>query len=120
MPLKQFVQKVKQNLDLTHLRVTGDMDLPVEKIAVCTGSGGSLLDLFLKSKADVYITGDIKYHEARRVEEHSKALIDVGHFGSEHMAIDLLFEKLIRAVQNAGLDIQIIKYSEEKDPFNIV
>jgi len=118
--LKQLAHQVKEKLNLTHLRVTGNMDLPVTIIAICTGSGGSLIDEFLKSSADVYITGDIKYHEARRVEEYSKGLIDVGHFGSEHMAIELLFEKLSRAIQTAGLNIQIKKFKKEKDPFTIV
>ncbi len=118
--LRQLAKTVKEKLVLSHLRVTGNMDLPITAVAVCTGSGGSLVDTFLKSNADVYITGDIKYHEARLVEQGSKALIDVGHFGSEHMAIDLLFEKLTQSIQNARLDIQIIKYREEKDPFNIV
>ncbi|MCD4720019.1 MAG: Nif3-like dinuclear metal center hexameric protein [Desulfobacula sp.] len=118
--LKQLVLQVKENLNLTHLRVTGDMDLPVTSVAICTGSGGSLLDDFLESGADVYITGDMKYHEARRVEEYSKALIDVGHFGSEHMVVDLLFDKLSRVVQKAGYNIQIKRFKKEKDPFTIV
>jgi len=118
--LKQVVHQVKEKLNLTHLRVTGDMDLPVTTIAICTGSGGSLVDVFLRSDADVYITGDIKYHEARRVEEYSKGLIDVGHFGSEHLAIDLLSDKLSQAIQTAGLNIQIKKFKKEKDPFTIV
>ena len=118
--LKQLSEAIKKKLELNHLRVIGDMTLPVNTIAVCTGSGGSLIDTFLQSSADVYITGDIKYHEARLVEENSKALIDVGHFGSEHMAIDLLFEKLSQAALKAGIDIQIKKYKKEKDPFIIV
>ena len=118
--LKQVVHQVKEKLNLGHLRVTGDMDMPVTTIALCTGSGGSLLDAFLNSDADVYITGDMKYHEARRVEEYSKGLIDVGHFGSEHIAIDLLFDKLTQASQNTGLNIQINKFKKEKDPFTIV
>jgi len=118
--LEKLVHQIKKKLDLSHLRVTGNMDLPVSRVAICTGSGGSLLDEFLRSTADVYITGDIKYHDARRVEEYSKALIDVGHFGSEHMVVDLLFEKLSQAVQNAGLNIQIEKFENEKDPFIIV
>ena len=118
--LKQLAKDLKQKLALHNIRVTGDMDLPITTVAVCTGSGGSLVDAFLKSNAEVYITGDIKYHEARLVEQESKAIIDVGHFGSEHMAIDLLYEKLTLAIQNAGLDIEIIKYKEENDPFNIV
>ncbi len=119
-PLKQVVHQIKEKLALSHLRVTGDLDLPVSCVAVCTGSGGSLLDEFLRSKADVYITGDIKYHEARRVEEYSKGLIDVGHFGSEHMAVDLLFDKLGQAIHKAGLNIKIEKFTKEKDPFIIV
>jgi len=118
--LKQLVLHVKEKLNLIHLRVTGNMDLPVTSVAICTGSGGSLLDEFLKSSAEVYITGDMKYHEARRVEEYSKTLIDVGHFGSEHMAIDLLFDKLTQAIQKSGHNIQIIRFEKEKDPFTIV
>lgn len=120
IPLKQFAAAIKAKLALNHLRVIGNLDLPVNTVAVCTGSGGSLVGLFLKSRADVYITGDIKYHEARLVEENSKALIDVGHFGSEHIAVDLLYEKLSHAVQKAGMDIEIKKYTKEKDPFIIV
>lgn len=120
LPLKQVACQVKESLNLTHLRVTGNMDLPVRTIAICTGGGGSLLDKFLKSSADIYITGDIKYHEARRIEEYSKGLIDVGHFGSEYMVIDLLSEKLSQAIQTAGLNIQIKKFKKEKDPFTIV
>ena len=119
MTLEQFVHNIKTGLDLEYLRVTGSMDLPVKKIAVCTGSGGSLLDDFLNSGADVYVTGDVKYHEARKVEELSKGLIDVGHFGSEQLAIDLLYEKLNPAFQKAGLVIELIRYTKEKDPFTI-
>ncbi len=120
IPLQQAVLFIKEKLKLSHLRVTGDMTLPVETIAICTGSGGSLIEPFLSSGADLYVTGDIKYHEARRVEEHAKGLIDVGHFGSEHMAVDLLADKLSRAVQTAGLSVKIKKYKKEKDPFTIV
>ncbi|MCP4671501.1 MAG: Nif3-like dinuclear metal center hexameric protein [Desulfobacula sp.] len=120
IPLKQFADAIKEKLALSHLRVIGNMNLPVRTAAVCTGSGGSLVGEFLKSGADVYITGAIKYHEARLVEQSSKALIDVGHFGSEHIAIDLLSKKLSRAVQKAGMDIEIKKYTKEKDPFIIV
>jgi dinuclear metal center YbgI/SA1388 family protein len=119
-PLNKLVLQIKEKLNLNHLRVTGDMNLPVTCVAICTGSGGSLVDEFLKSRAEVYITGDIKYHEARQVEERSKGLIDVGHFGSEHMAIDLMFDKLGKAIQKAGLNIGIEKFKKERDPFIIV
>lgn len=119
LKLHAVANRVKSKLKLPHIRVTGDMNMPISTIAICTGSGGSLVDEFLNSKADLYITGDIKYHEARKIEEFSKALIDVGHFGSEHMAIELLQSKLHQFVEMTGSDIQIHQYTKERDPFKI-
>lgn len=118
--LSQFVNIIKTRLKLPRLRVTGKMTLPVERVAVCTGSGGSLIDNFIASDADVYITGDLKYHDARLAEEHSKGLIDVGHFGSECMAVDLIADKLTLAAKTNKMNLSIKKYKNEKDPFNIV
>ena len=120
MVLGQVGRHIKRALNLPYLRITGDVDLMVKKIAICTGSGGSLTEVFLSSGADVYVTGDMKYHEARQVEDHSKGLVDVGHFGSEHMAVDLLADKLCQAAQIAGLAIEVKKFTKEKDPFTIV
>ena len=117
--LKELALQIKEKLNLPYLRLIGAVDLKVKTVAVCTGSGGSLIEEFLNSGADVFITGDIKYHDARRVEEFSKGIIDVGHFGSEWMVVDLLFKKLNLAFHRAGFDIKIIKYKEEKDPFTI-
>lgn len=118
--LGQFAAEIKERLSLDYLRVTGDMDMLVNSIAVCTGSGGSLISDFFNSNTDVYITGDMKYHEARLIEEAGRGMIDVGHFGSEHMAVDLLFEKMSKALSKKGHHIEILKFKKEKDPFTIV
>jgi len=119
-PASDLAQQIKEQLGLSSLRVTGDMTRPVKIVAVCTGSGGSLVDAFIRSTADVFVTGDIKYHEARAVEEAGKILMDVGHFASEHMAIDLIEKRLAQAFQTACVNMEIIKYLTEKDPFTIV
>lgn len=119
LTLKELSLQIKEKLKLPYLRVTGDIEMEVETVAICTGSGGSLIEAFLNSSAEVFVTGDVKYHEARRVEEYSKGIIDVGHFGSEWMVVDLLFEKLISAFHEKGFDIKLIKYKKEKDPFTI-
>jgi putative NIF3 family GTP cyclohydrolase 1 type 2 len=84
---------------------------------VCSGSGGSLIPAFLASGADVYITGDIKYHEARLIESHGKALVDAGHFASEIIASDLLARRLDQAVTRAGFFLEIMTFAGETDPF---
>lgn len=120
LSLAQFGRHIKDTLNLDYIRITGSLTQKADRIAVCTGSGGSLVDFFLNSDADVYVTGDIKYHEARNVEAASKGLIDVGHFGSERIAVDLLYEKLGQAFSDAGLSIELIRFKNEKDPFTIV
>ncbi len=118
--MAELASHIKQSLGLEHIRLIGSCDSSIEKIALCTGSGGSLVNVFLRSEAQVYITGDIKYHEARDIEAHGKAALDIGHFGSEHPAVDLLVEKLTQGVDRYGYDIEIQGYTEEKDPFIIV
>ncbi|OQY02072.1 MAG: Nif3-like dinuclear metal center hexameric protein [Desulfobacteraceae bacterium 4572_130] len=98
----------------------GELEKSISPVAVCTGSGGSLMDDFFKSKADVFVTGDIKYHEARDIENKSLGLIDVGHFKSEHIGVNLIVEKLKSAVKKAGFNIKIKGFEKEKDPFYIL
>jgi dinuclear metal center YbgI/SA1388 family protein len=120
LSLRNLALNVKECLGLEHLRVIGNLDLQVDRVALCTGSGGSLMDCFLGSSADVYITGDVKYHEARQVEMNNKGLIDVGHFASEIIVVDLLESSLARALASVGYDIKIQGFKKEKDPFKIV
>lgn len=120
LSLRDLALNVKERLGLEHLRVIGDLDLQVDRVALCTGSGGSLVDCFLESSADVYITGDVKYHEARQVEMNHKGLIDVGHFASEVIVVDLLESILAQALASVGYDIKIQGFKKEKDPFKTV
>ena len=116
----ELSDRIKRRLNIPALRVAGPLDLTVDEVAVCTGSGGSLVDTFLRSSAQVYITGDLKYHEARDIETCGRAAIDVGHFASEHIVIDLLVRKLEQAVSSGGYKIDIHGYTKEKDPFIII
>ncbi len=71
-------------------------DLPseaamVRRVAICTGSGGSLIDEALASNADLYITADLRYNDFMR-GDNRMILADIGHFESEFCAIRLLFD----------------------------
>jgi dinuclear metal center YbgI/SA1388 family protein len=118
--LARVVHEIKSHLKVNQVRVVGNLDLVIRQVAVCTGSGGSLIPAFLRSGADLYVTGDIKYHDARLVETHGKALIDVGHFASEIIAVDLLSRRMGQAVSRAGYDLEIKEFTQETDPFTPV
>ncbi len=120
MTLFSFAMQIKDRLGIKNLRVAGSEELLIKQVAVCTGSGGSLLDMFFKSGADVFVTGDIKYHEARQIEQAGLGLIDVGHFSSEHIGVELLAHGLRSSAADAELDIEIRKFYGEQDPFKII
>jgi GTP cyclohydrolase I len=115
-----LAQRIKNELGLSTVKVAGRTDKMVDRAAVCSGSGGSLLDDFLDCGAQVYVTGDIRYHDARIVEDAGRALIDIGHFASEHIMIDMLCRLLGRAVAEAGWDVRIEACEAERDPFDLL
>lgn len=116
----ELVEPIKRRLHLGRVRIAGDTNLKVSRAAVCSGAGSSLMEAFLSSDAQVYISGDLRYHDARAVEEAGRALIDVGHFASEQIVIDSLVERLRQAATNAKWGVSIEPCRLEQDPFKIV
>jgi dinuclear metal center YbgI/SA1388 family protein len=120
MPVVVLAKHIKEALGIGHVKIAGNLDRRVKRVAVCSGSGSSMVGAFFDTGADVFISGDLKYHDARNVEFAQKALIDIGHFASEHLIVETLAEKLGRHFQNKGLSLAVAPYLLEKDPFGII
>lgn len=120
MSVEQLVKKIKSKLNLSRVRVAGNQDVRLGKIAVCSGGGGGLLDTFLESDAQAYICGDLRYHDARAAEDAGKVLVDVGHFPSEHIVVDDLTQRLQSEMAQADWKVQVEACLLEKEPFDIV
>jgi dinuclear metal center YbgI/SA1388 family protein len=89
MTLEAFSGVVQTRLNLTHIRVVGDPEKKVKRVAVLGGSGGG--EAFrMAPDIDVYVTGDIKYHEAEVAQQKGLALIDAGHAGTENPIVPVL------------------------------
>ncbi len=116
--LLELARKVQTVFNTKTLRFCGDPALKISRVAFCTGSGGSLVEPFLHSSADVYISGDIGYHHARDVDAADRGVIDVGHFASEQIVVEGLSERLRREL--ADQEIEVIACRLEKDPFTAV
>jgi hypothetical protein len=67
----------------------------VGKVALCGGSGASLINLAISSEADVFLTSDIKYHDFFKAE-NKILLIDTGHFESEKFSREILKDLIIK------------------------
>jgi dinuclear metal center YbgI/SA1388 family protein len=117
MCLKEFAGIVRETLGLTNIRVAGNPDLSVFKAAVCSGSGSSLMHYFFSSGAQVYISGDIGYHDARDIESANLGLVDIGHFASEQLIVGPVVERLREMAIYRDMDLSIDGCVIEKDPF---
>ncbi|MEI6213925.1 MAG: Nif3-like dinuclear metal center hexameric protein [Desulfuromonadales bacterium] len=118
--LKEYAARVGRSLDTTTLRFVGEPDRIVSKVALCSGSGASLLKDAVRAGADVLVTGDVKYHEARDAEDAGIALIDAGHFPTEIIMVDELTERLAGALANSRYSgCQVIPCHLQCDPFKM-
>lgn len=121
MSLRAFAEKTREALGLPFLRMVGDPAREVETVAVCTGSGGSLMDVVLASGADVFLTGDIKYHEAMTALDHGLTLLDAGHFGTEVIAVPLLVTEITRRLSEKKIKgVLVTETGKQTDPFQVI
>lgn len=92
------------------VRAAGDPDRPVRTIAVCGGSGGSLIPRARQAGVDVLLTADLKHHQV--LEEVSErggdgvALIDAAHWATESPWLDEVAARL-RAHFGTSVDVQV-------------
>jgi dinuclear metal center YbgI/SA1388 family protein len=94
LPETDFLDRLKQKLGLRVLKHTELRGNDVEKVAVCGGSGSFLIEDAIRSGADVFVSGDFKYHDFFKAEK-KLVLVDIGHYESEHYVKEI-FSALIR------------------------
>lgn len=74
----------KLNLSERSVRICGDPGKRVKKAGWCSGAGADFAEAAAAAGCDVFVTGDVKYHEAREAAEAGRiVVIDAGHFGTE-------------------------------------
>ena len=85
----EFAKKVKTSLNCNFLKLyCSDKNRLVKKVAFCGGSGSDFIEDALNLNADVYITGDIKYHQAQMALQNNLCVIDAGHFNTENHVLN--------------------------------
>ncbi len=86
-----FLDRMKQLFGIHSIRHTALLDRPIERVALCGGSGASFLDHAKAQRADIYISADFKYHEFFQAEEQI-IIADLGHYETEKHTKDIFFE----------------------------
>lgn len=106
------------------VRVAGDKDGLVRRVAVCGGAGDSLFDAVRTSQADIYVTADMRHHPASEAREAAvdgrPYLIDVSHFASEWLWLPAAAEALGNVLADQGHDVEIRVASTNSDPWDFI
>ncbi|MBP5687674.1 MAG: Nif3-like dinuclear metal center hexameric protein [Muribaculaceae bacterium] len=98
-----FLEKVKNAFEVEAVRYSGNLDRQVRRVAMCGGAGADFIGLAMSQGADVYITGDMKYHEFQGNEERI-ILADIGHYESEHYTKEIFYDIISKKNPNFAVD----------------
>lgn len=93
MSLENLINQIKYKLGIKFVRYVGNKETLVSRIGLVTGGGSSFMHE-IKDKIDVFLTGDLRHHESLDALEEGKILIDIGHYESEYLFVDLMMREM--------------------------
>ncbi|MEI6454701.1 MAG: Nif3-like dinuclear metal center hexameric protein [bacterium] len=99
LKVSEFLVHLKNSLGLKVLRHTKAARKQVKRVALCSGSGAFLIPDAIAAGADVFVTADLKYHDFF-IGAGVILLADIGHYESEHLVKEWLYDALIEKFPN--------------------
>ena len=114
--IREFMRRAADRLEVDErfFRYAGDMDVEIRKAAWCTGSGSEFMEAALIADCDLYITGDLKYHDAQKARELGINILDLGHWGTEKIFVRNMTSDLID-LEDEGFEL--VKSDLDLNPF---
>jgi putative NIF3 family GTP cyclohydrolase 1 type 2 len=94
-----FLAWLRDKMELQMIRHTPPLGRPVQRVAICGGSGSFLLQQAIAADAQIFVSGDFKYHEFFDADGRI-VVADIGHFESERFTMDLIAELIQRKFPN--------------------
>ena len=113
--LGAFAEKVKSDFQIPDVRAYGDCEKKVQRVAVSSGSGKSMIKTALAKGADVLVTGDIDYHGGIDAVAQGLMIIDAGHYGTEYCFISYMKKEL----ENMFPDIRV-ESADIRHPYQVI
>ena len=113
MSLSAILKKIKTATGAKAAGIVGNKNRIVKKAAVCAGSCGKLIMNVISEKCDLYLTGEIKHHQAIAAQEAGVTVICLSHTVSERF----ILKKVAKELQKRLKGVKIIVSKKDKDPF---
>lgn len=128
MDLKEAVSHIEDSLNLPqgYVRVVGNSNMIINKVALCTGAGGDLIYPAKKLGCDMVITGDVKLNIAQDAKAMNLALVDAGHYGTEKIFSEnireqfeaIVYEDYLNRGDGEELHVRTFVAEANTNPFN--
>ncbi|MDD5759040.1 MAG: Nif3-like dinuclear metal center hexameric protein [Desulfobulbaceae bacterium] len=120
VPLRghDFLSHLCKVLDLSAVPIVGHLPETIHRVAVCGGSGSDFAVIAHAKGAQLYITGEVKHHIARWVEEANFCIVDAGHFATEHHISTALAAQLTDSLANHAIEIPVYATERQINPFS--
>lgn len=115
--LEDFIVDLKTALSLTTVQIAGARREFVFKVAVCGGSGGRLIQQAISVGADIYVTGDITYHDAQYAADNGIMIVNAGHYQTESLIVLQAVKDLQALNEKFQQSIEFIPSKVVTDPF---
>lgn len=112
--LSEWEKSVREHLQVSALRVSGDPETVISQVAVLGGSGGGFVQQASQLGCDVLVTGEASYHHAQQAQELGIALIAAGHYETETVVVPNLADRLKLMLQGVS-----VLESHQGNPFPI-
>jgi dinuclear metal center YbgI/SA1388 family protein len=119
VPWDEAIKRVKQAFAVSGVRVWGRPPAAVSRVAVCGGSGGDLIGQAEAKGAEVYVTGEVRHHQAVPGPEHDFAIVEVGHFASEVVFMPAWAEQVAQVLKERQLEVQVRLAASETAPLQV-
>jgi putative NIF3 family GTP cyclohydrolase 1 type 2 len=110
-------RRLAEALPSPFLRLAGDPDRQVTRVAACGGAGESLLPAALAAGAEVYVTGDLRHHVALDAMTQGLALVDAGHYATEAAVLPAVQRRLGEAARARGLQARLLASAVRTEPW---
>jgi dinuclear metal center YbgI/SA1388 family protein len=111
--LREFAARVEAELSSTALRVAGDPERELRRVAVLPGSGEDFLGAARAAGADLLVTGDLRHHAVQRALDSGLCAIDAGHIATERPGL----ERLLALVASFGVETRSLG-EDRADPWS--
>jgi dinuclear metal center YbgI/SA1388 family protein len=115
--LEELARRLKRSLKCSGVQIVGDRKASISRVAVSTGSGGSVLEGLSAEAADVFVTGEIDHHDAAEALARGMRVVCVGHWESEVIVVPYVAKWLREQPEIGERGVRVLEVESERGPF---